>query len=164
MVWPGITVVPLADLWIDANFKETQLEHIRIGQPVKISTDMYSDIDYHGKVVGLNAGTGSAFSLLPAENATGNWIKVVQRLPVRIAIDPEDLRKHPLRIGLSTDVNVDTHDRDGRVLSDTPRSKPLATTNVYEQEMSEADQHAEAIIRENTVDTTPTPVPARRGG
>jgi membrane fusion protein (multidrug efflux system) len=166
-IQPGqdlLTVVPLADLWIDANFKETQLEHIRIGQPVKISTDMYSDIDYHGKVVGLNAGTGSAFSLLPAENATGNWIKVVQRLPVRIAIDPEDLRKHPLRIGLSTDVNVDTHDRDGRVLSNTPRNKPLATTNVYEQEMGEADQHAEAIIRENTVDTTPTPVPARRGG
>ena len=166
-IQPGqdlLTVVPLADLWIDANFKETQLEHIRIGQPVKISTDMYSDIDYHGKVVGLNAGTGSAFSLLPAENATGNWIKVVQRLPVRIAIDPEDLRKHPLRIGLSTDVNVDTHDRDGRVLSDTPRNKPLATTNVYEQEMGEADKHAEAIIRENTVDTTPTPVPARRGG
>jgi membrane fusion protein (multidrug efflux system) len=166
-IQPGqdlLTVVPLSDLWIDANFKETQLEHIRIGQPVKITTDMYSDIEYHGKVVGLNAGTGSAFSLLPAENATGNWIKVVQRLPVRIAIDAEDLRKHPLRIGLSTDVNVDTHDRDGRVLSDTPRTKPLASTDVYAEEMGEADQHAEAIIRANTVDTTPKPVPAKRGG
>jgi membrane fusion protein (multidrug efflux system) len=166
-IQPGqdlLTVVPLADLWIDANFKETQLEHIRIGQPVKVTTDMYSDMEYHGKVVGLNAGTGSAFSLLPAENATGNWIKVVQRLPVRIAIDAEDLRKHPLRIGLSTDVNVDTHDRDGRVLSETPRSKPLASTDVYAQEMGEADQRAQEIIRENTVDATPKPVPARRGG
>jgi membrane fusion protein (multidrug efflux system) len=166
-IQPGqdlLTVVPLADLWVDANFKETQLEHIRIGQPVKLTTDMYSDVEYHGKVVGLNAGTGSAFSLLPAENATGNWIKVVQRLPVRIAIDAEDLRKHPLRIGLSTDVNVDTHDRDGRVLSETPRDKPLASTNVYEQEMGEADQRAEQIIRENTVDSTPKPVPAKRGG
>ena len=115
-------------------------------------------------MVGLNGGTGSAFSLLPAENATGNWIKVVQRLPVRIAIDAEDLRKHPLRIGLSTDVNVDTHDRDGRVLSETPRNKPLASTNFYEQEMGEADQRAEQIIRENTVDATPKPVPAKRGG
>jgi membrane fusion protein (multidrug efflux system) len=165
-IQPGqdlLTVVPLSDLWVDANFKETQLEHIRIGQPVKITTDMYSDVEYHGKIVGLNAGTGSAFSLLPAENATGNWIKVVQRLPVRVAIDAEDLHKHPLRIGLSTDVNVDTHDRDGRVLSDTARSKPLASTTVYEQEMGEADQHAEEIIRANTVDTTPKPVPARRG-
>ncbi|KAF1006327.1 MAG: Multidrug export protein EmrA [Luteibacter sp.] len=163
-IQPGqdlLTVVPLADLWVDANFKETQLEHIRIGQPVKVTTDMYSDIEYHGKVVGLNAGTGSAFSLLPAENATGNWIKVVQRLPVRVAIDPEDLRKHPLRIGLSTDVTVDTHDRDGKVLSETPRSKPLMTTNVYEQEMNEADEHAQEIIRANTV-TVPAPVPAKR--
>ncbi|SEO32836.1 membrane fusion protein, multidrug efflux system [Luteibacter sp. UNC138MFCol5.1] len=165
-IQPGqdlLTVVPLQDLWVDANFKETQLEHIRIGQPVKISTDMYSDVEYHGKVVGLNAGTGSAFSLLPAENATGNWIKVVQRLPVRIALDAEDLRRHPLRVGLSTDVNVDTHDRDGKVLAETPRTKPLAVTNVYEREMGEADQRAEEIIRANTVDATPKPLPARRG-
>ena len=166
-IQPGqdlLTVVPLSDLWVDANFKETQLEHIRIGQPVKITTDMYSDVEYHGKVVGLNAGTGSAFSLLPAENATGNWIKVVQRLPVRIALDPEELRKHPLRVGLSTDVNVDTHDRDGRVLAETPRNKPLATTNVYEQEMDRADARAEEIIRANTVDLTPPPLASRRGG
>lgn len=158
-----LTVVPLQDLWVDANLKETQLQNVRIGQPVKITTDMYSDIEYHGKVVGLNAGTGSAFSLLPAENATGNWIKVVQRLPVRVAIDAEDLRKHPLRIGLSTDVTIDTHDRDGRVLSDKVRDKPLATTNVYQEEMGEADQRAMEIIRANTVDGTPKPVPAGRG-
>ena len=159
-----LTVVPLQDLWVDANFKETQLENIRIGQPVTLTTDMYSDIEYHGKVIGLNAGTGSAFSLLPAENATGNWIKVVQRLPVRVAIDANELAKHPLRIGLSTDVKVDTHDRDGRVLSDKVRDKPLATTNVYEQEMGEADQRAMEIIRQNTVDSVPKPVPAKRGG
>ncbi|SEM51852.1 membrane fusion protein, multidrug efflux system [Luteibacter sp. UNCMF331Sha3.1] len=165
-VQPGqdlLTVVPLSDLWVDANFKETQLEHIRIGQPVTISTDMYSDVEYHGKVAGLNAGTGSAFSLLPAENATGNWIKVVQRLPVRIAIDAEDLRRHPLRVGLSTDVNIDTHDRDGKVLAETPRTKPLSVTNVYEKEMARADERALEIIRANTVDDTPAPVPARRG-
>jgi membrane fusion protein (multidrug efflux system) len=165
-IQPGqdlLTVVPLSDVWVDANFKETQLENIRIGQPVKVTTDMYSDVEYHGKVVGLNAGTGSAFSLLPAENATGNWIKVVQRLPVRIAIDANELEKHPLRLGLSTDVNVDTHDRDGRVLAETPRSKPLASTDVYEQEMDRADERAEEIIRANTVATTPKPVPARRG-
>ncbi|WP_448099812.1 HlyD family secretion protein [Luteibacter jiangsuensis] len=165
-IQPGqdlLTVVPLSDLWVDANFKETQLENIRIGQPVKITTDMYSDVEYHGKVVGLNAGTGSAFSLLPAENATGNWIKVVQRLPVRIAIDANELEKHPLRVGLSADVNVDTHDRDGRVLADTPRNKPLASTDVYAQEMDRADERAEEIIRANTVTTTPKPVPARRG-
>jgi membrane fusion protein (multidrug efflux system) len=167
-IQPGqdlLTVVPLSDLWVDANFKETQLEHIRIGQPVKITTDMYSDVEYRGTVVGLNAGTGSAFSLLPAENATGNWIKVVQRLPVRVAINADDLRKHPLRIGLSTYVNVDTHDRNGRVLAETPRDKPLASTNVYEQEMDRADERAQEIIRANTVDAVPKPVAAaRRGG
>lgn len=165
-IQPGqdlLTVVPLSDVWVDANFKETQLENIRIGQPVKVTTDMYSDVEYHGKVVGLNAGTGSAFSLLPAENATGNWIKVVQRLPVRIAIDANELEKHPLRLGLSADVNVDTHDRDGRVLAETPRNKPLASTDVYAQEMDRADERAEEIIRANTVTGTPKPVPARRG-
>ncbi|MEI7298689.1 HlyD family secretion protein, partial [Paraburkholderia tropica] len=98
---PLMSVVPLNSLWIDANFKEVQLKHMRIGQPVEMTADVYgSSVVYHGKVVGFSAGTGSAFSLLPAQNATGNWIKVVQRLPVRISLDPEDLQKHPLRIGL----------------------------------------------------------------
>ncbi|MBB6249031.1 efflux RND transporter periplasmic adaptor subunit [Rhodanobacter sp. A1T4] len=157
-----LTIVPLSDLWVDANFKETQLEHIRIGQPVKITTDIYSDMTYHGKVVGLNAGTGSAFSLLPAENATGNWIKVVQRLPVRIALNPDDLRRHPLRIGLSADVNVDTHDRDGSVLVTQTREKPLASTDVYEREVKNADSHAEAIIRANMIPTPPSSTAADR--
>ena len=154
-IQPGqdlLTIVPLYDLWVDANFKETQLQNIRIGQPVEVTTDIYSDVTYHGKVVGLNAGTGSAFSLLPAENATGNWIKVVQRLPVRVSLDPRELARHPLRIGLSAYVNTNTHDRDGIVLSDQTRQRPLASTAVYEREVNEADQQAEAIIAKNTVE------------
>jgi len=153
-VQPGqdlLTIVPLSDLWVDANFKETQLQNIRIGQAVKITTDIYSHVTYHGKVVGFNAGTGSAFSLLPAENATGNWIKVVQRLPVRISLDPEELKKHPLMVGLSADVNVDTHDRGGTMLQTQVRSKPLMSTDVYQSEVREADQQAEQIILANTV-------------
>lgn len=153
-VQPGqdlLTIVPLSDLWVDANFKETQLQDIRIGQPVTITTDIYSHVTYHGKVVGFNAGTGSAFSLLPAENATGNWIKVVQRLPVRISLDPKELRKHPLMVGLSTDVDVDTHNRSGTMLQTRVRSRPLMSTDVYEREVNQADQKAEQIIRANTI-------------
>src|SRR6516164_9061363 len=105
---PLMSVVPLNSLWVDANFKEVQLKHMRIGQAVEMTADVYgSSVVYHGKVVGFSAGTGSAFSLLPAQNATGNWIKVVQRLPVRIALDPQELEKHPLRVGLSMNVTVD---------------------------------------------------------
>jgi len=152
-VQPGqqlMTVVPLHDLWIDANFKESQLRHIRIGQPVKIISDVYGDdAEFHGKVAGLGAGTGSAFSLLPAQNATGNWIKVVQRVPVRIALDNAELDKHPLRIGLSTEVTVDITDDRGRVLSDA-RTPPATTrTDVYEQMASQADAEAEQVIRAN---------------
>ncbi|VEA44654.1 multidrug resistance secretion protein [Salmonella enterica subsp. enterica] len=106
---PLMAVVPATDLWVDANFKETQLANMRIGQPVTVITDIYGDdVKYTGKVVGLDMGTGSAFSLLPAQNATGNWIKVVQRLPVRVELDARQLEQHPLRIGLSTLVTVDT--------------------------------------------------------
>jgi membrane fusion protein (multidrug efflux system) len=153
-VQPGqdlLTIVPLADLWIDANFKETQLQDLRVGQPVKITTDIYSHVTYHGKVVGFNAGTGSAFSLLPAENATGNWIKVVQRLPVRISLDPREIEKNPLMIGLSTYVNVDTHDHGGTMLQTQIRNKPLMSTDVYEREVKEADEKAQAIVLANTV-------------
>ncbi|MFK2901819.1 efflux RND transporter periplasmic adaptor subunit [Dyella jejuensis] len=153
-VQPGqdlLTIVPLTDLWVDANFKETQLQNIRIGQPATITTDIYSHATYHGKVVGFNAGTGSAFSLLPAENATGNWIKVVQRLPVRVSLDPNELRKHPLMVGLSTYVNVDTHNRNGIMLPTRVRNHPLMSTDVYEREVNQADEKAEEIIRANTV-------------
>ncbi len=152
-VQPGqqlMTVVPLHDLWIDANFKESQLRHIRIGQPTKVVSDLYgSDAEYHGKVIGLGAGTGSVFSLLPAQNATGNWIKVVQRVPVRIALDNKELDKHPLRIGLSTDVTVDIHDDRGSVLANPSTPKPVAQTDVYDQMASKADAEADRIIRAN---------------
>ena len=152
-VQPGqqlMTVVPLHDLWIDANFKESQLRHIRIGQPAKVVSDLYGgDAEYHGKVIGLGAGTGSVFSLLPAQNATGNWIKVVQRVPVRIALDNKELDQHPLRIGLSTDVTVDIRHDQGGVLANTPTRQPVAQTDVYDQMASKADAEADRIIRAN---------------
>ena len=168
-VQPGedlLTVVPLEDLWVDANFKETQLTYVRIGQPVTMTFDIYPDVTFKGSVVGLNAGTGSAFALLPAQNASGNWIKVVQRVPTRISLDPEMLRKHPLRIGLSAEVNIDIHDHDGAVLVSATREKPLATTAVYEREVLAADRLADKIIRDNTVEptvnsATPTKTPSR---
>jgi len=144
-----MTIVPLHDLWIDANFKENQLRHIRIGQPVKISTDLYGgSAEYHGKVIGLGAGTGSVFSLLPAQNATGNWIKVVQRVPVRIALDNNELDQHPLRVGLSADVTVDITNDKGPALASAP-SQPPAQTSVYDQVAAQADAEAEKIIRAN---------------
>ncbi|HUB88146.1 MAG TPA: HlyD family efflux transporter periplasmic adaptor subunit [Dyella sp.] len=144
-----MTIVPLHDLWIDANFKENQLRHIRIGQPVKITTDLYGgSVEYHGKVIGLGAGTGSVFSLLPAQNATGNWIKVVQRVPVRIALNNDELDKHPLRVGLSTDVTVDISNDQGPALASAP-AQPPAETSVYDHVAAQADTEAEKIIRAN---------------
>ncbi|MEO8803885.1 MAG: HlyD family efflux transporter periplasmic adaptor subunit [Rudaea sp.] len=152
-VQPGqslLTIVPLHNLWVDANFKESQLAHIRIGQPATINADLYGgDITFHGHVIGLAAGTGGAFALLPPQNATGNWIKVVQRVPVRIALDPKELDKHPLRVGLSTDVNVDTHDRGGQVLAQTVSKATVAQTDVYTHDLAAADAAADAIIKAN---------------
>jgi len=152
-VQPGqqlMTVVPLHDLWVEANFKESQLRHVRIGQPAKVEADIYGGgIEYHGKVIGLGAGTGSAFSLLPAQNATGNWIKVVQRVPVRIALDPADLDRHPLRIGLSTAVTVNITDDKGDVLARQPSTIAVAQTKVYDDIAAKADAAADAIVRDN---------------
>lgn len=130
---PLMAVVPATNMWVDANFKETQIANMRIGQPVTITTDIYGDdVKYTGKVVGLDMGTGSAFSLLPAQNATGNWIKVVQRLPVRIELDQKQLEQYPLRIGLSTLVSVNTTNRDGQVLANKVRSTPVAVSTARE--------------------------------
>ena len=152
-ITPGealLTIVPLHDLWVDANFKEVQLAHIRIGQPVEVKTDLYGgDFVYHGKVEGLAAGTGGAFALLPAQNASGNWIKVVQRVPVRVTLDPKDLETHPLRVGLSTDVTVDTHNRDGQVLAKAPGGRAASQTNVYTADLTAADSAADAIVQAN---------------
>ena len=115
---PLMAVVPLESLWIDANFKEGQLSRMRAGQPVTATADVYGgSVTYHGTVEGLGAGSGSAFALLPPQNASGNWIKVVQRVPVRIALDPKDLHDHPLRVGLSMDVDVDVRDESGPLVT-----------------------------------------------
>jgi membrane fusion protein (multidrug efflux system) len=147
---PLMAVVPLDQIWIDANFKETQLVDMRIGQPVEIDADLYGGkVSYSGKVESLGVGTGSAFSLLPAQNATGNWIKIVQRLPVRIRLEPDHLEKFPLRIGLSTNVTVDLHNQDGPVLAPHPQEKPRFATDVYDHQLAEADSLVARIIHEN---------------
>ncbi|HTT36267.1 MAG TPA: efflux RND transporter periplasmic adaptor subunit [Burkholderiales bacterium] len=152
-VSPGtalMAVIPAEQLWVDANFKEGQLENVRIGQPVSLTADLYGGgVVYHGRVVGLAAGTGSAFSLLPAQNATGNWIKIVQRLPVRIALDPAELAAHPLRIGLSMRATVDTHDRSGDVLARKPAEGPAYATDVYAEQAQAADALIDKIILAN---------------
>ncbi|PIJ49164.1 multidrug export protein EmrA [Erwinia sp. OLTSP20] len=145
-----MAVVPANGLWIDANFKETQLAKVRIGQAATVVSDIYGDdVVYHGKVVGLDMGTGSAFSLLPAQNATGNWIKVVQRLPVRIELDPQELQKHPLRIGLSALVNVDTTNMQGAVLATRVRDTPAYSSNALALDLTPVDQMISEIIKAN---------------
>jgi membrane fusion protein (multidrug efflux system) len=145
-----MAIVPLDQLWVDANFKESELRNIRVGQPARVEADMYGNkVEFHGKVLGLSAGTGSAFSLLPAQNASGNWIKVVQRLPVRIALDPKELREHPLRIGLSTTVSVDIGNTDGPVLGAAMPQAPVYTTQALAQPLQQAGTAADAIIAHN---------------
>ena len=128
-VAPGtalMAVVPLEDVWVNGNFKEVQLADMRVGQPVEVRADVYGgSVRYHGRLVGLSAGSGNAFALLPSQNASGNWIKIVQRVPVRIALDPREVRAHPLRVGLSTDVTVDIRDTSGPLIATQVRSVPL---------------------------------------
>ncbi|MGD9597986.1 MAG: efflux RND transporter periplasmic adaptor subunit [Steroidobacteraceae bacterium] len=136
---PLMAVVPLSDVWVEANFKEVQLARLRIGQPVELHADVYGgDVTYHGRVAGLGAGSGSAFALLPPQNASGNWIKVVQRVPVRIALDPRELEDHPLRVGLSITATVDTHDTSG----------PLASTALRDARRSSPDEARNARVDE----------------
>ncbi|EKN6356165.1 multidrug efflux MFS transporter periplasmic adaptor subunit EmrA [Yersinia enterocolitica] len=147
---PLMAVIPANEMWIDANFKETQLANMRIGQPATVVTDFYGDdVVFQGKVVGLDMGTGSAFSLLPAQNATGNWIKVVQRLPVRIELDAKQLTEHPLRIGLSTTVRVDTADTDGLVLAQNVRKEPAFVTNALSLDLAPINQMISDIVHAN---------------
>ncbi len=123
---PLMAVVPLGGVWVDANFKEGQLEDVRIGQPVTLKADIYGgDVTYHGRVVGVSAGSGNAFALLPPQNASGNWIKIVQRLPVRIELDPAEVKAHPLRVGMSITASVDVADTSGPLVSEQVRSVPL---------------------------------------
>ncbi|MCO4889172.1 HlyD family efflux transporter periplasmic adaptor subunit [Cupriavidus sp. WGtm5] len=146
---PLMAVVPLDQVWVDANFKEVQITHMRIGQPVTLEADVYgSRVEYRGKVAGFSAGTGSAFSLLPAQNATGNWIKVVQRLPVRIALDPQQLKDHPLRVGLSMTVKVDVRREEGAAMAAAAPARPMQT-DVYDKVAQDADQLIARIITAN---------------
>lgn len=146
-----MAVVTTDQMWLDANFKETQLTHMRIGQPVKIHFDLYGkDKTFDGKVVGIEMGTGSAFSLLPTQNATGNWIKVVQRVPVRIQLDPQQLAENPLRIGLSATVKVNVSDSQGETLRDQAPATTLYSTNVLQYDESAVNNLIESIIRDNS--------------
>ena len=146
-----MAVVTTDQMWLDANFKETQLTHMRIGQPVEIHFDLYGkDKTFNGKVVGIEMGTGSAFSLLPTQNATGNWIKVVQRVPVRIQLDPQQLSENPLRIGLSATVKVNVSDSKGETLRNQAPSTTLYSTNVLQYDESAVNNLIESIIRDNS--------------
>ncbi|MFZ6772491.1 efflux RND transporter periplasmic adaptor subunit [Undibacterium sp. SXout7W] len=149
---PLLSIVPLNSLWVDANFKEVQLAHMRIGQDVILHSDVYgSNVEYHGKVLGMSAGTGSAFALLPAQNASGNWIKVVQRVPVRISLDPKELKAHPLRIGVSMQAEVNISQQQGApVTANQPaRTSPAYQTSVFEQHGKDAEQRIAEIINAN---------------
>ncbi|MET0893392.1 MAG: efflux RND transporter periplasmic adaptor subunit [Pseudoxanthomonas sp.] len=153
-VLPGatlMTIVPLEQVWVDANFKETQLGHMRIGQPVEVHADLYgSDVEYTGKVAALGLGTGSAFSLLPAQNASGNWIKIVQRVPVRIELDPRQLAEHPLRLGLSMSVDVSVRDQSGPSLAAARKDvKPVLSTAAYRKQLLDADALITRVIEQN---------------
>ncbi|HZT56636.1 MAG TPA: efflux RND transporter periplasmic adaptor subunit [Burkholderiaceae bacterium] len=152
---PLMAVVPLHQVWIDANFKETQLAHMRIGQPVALKSDLYgSKVEFKGKVQSLGVGTGSAFSLLPAQNATGNWIKIVQRIPVRIELDAKELDKNPLRIGLSMAADVNLHDQSGPVLAQQPPKEPAFITDVYQGQMQGAQADIDRVIHDNAARTS----------
>lgn len=147
---PLMAVVPLDDVWVDANFKEVQLRDMRIGQPVTLSADLYgSKVEYRGRVAGLAAGTGGAFALLPPQNATGNWIKVVQRLPVRIELDRKQLAAHPLRVGLSMEVDVDVRDASGPQLAKAPVKGPVYATTAFDEQAAAADARVGEIIAAN---------------
>lgn len=152
-VQPGatlMTIVPLEQVWVDANFKETQLNNMRIGQPVELHSDLYgSDVAFEGKVAAIGMGTGSAFALLPAQNASGNWIKIVQRVPVRIEVDRKQVLEHPLRLGLSMHVDVNIRGQDGAMLAGSTPAKPVLTTDAYAKQLADADALIEKIVNDN---------------
>jgi membrane fusion protein (multidrug efflux system) len=145
-----VSIVPLQAVWVDANFKETELEKLRVGQPVTLTADVYGGtVTYPGRVAGIEPATGTSLSLLPAQNASGNWIKVVQRVPVRIWLDAEALQKHPLQVGLSMKVKVDVSDRDGARLGLLSEAALPQSTDIYARMQSEAETQAAQIIARN---------------
>ncbi|MBP8146486.1 MAG: HlyD family efflux transporter periplasmic adaptor subunit, partial [Inhella sp.] len=147
---PLMSVIPLEQVWVEANFKEVQLREMRIGQPVTLSADLYGrQVEYRGRVAGVGAGTGAAFALLPAQNATGNWIKVVQRVPVRVELDPKELAAHPLRVGLSMQATVDTAAQTGAPVLAAAAPRASSRTEVFQPQGDQAEQRVKAIIAEN---------------
>jgi membrane fusion protein (multidrug efflux system) len=146
-----LSIVPQKGFWVDANFKETQLEHIRINQDVTLTSDLYGkDVIFHGKVLGISAGTGAVFSLLPAQNASGNWIKIVQRVPVRIALNQNELQKHPLQVGNSMDATVDLHKQDGGFLRQiTSPAEVSAIDSMYDKAQNELKTIIKSTIEQN---------------
>jgi membrane fusion protein, multidrug efflux system len=159
---PMLSVIALDQVWVEANFKESQLTNLRLNQPVELTADVYgSKVIYHGVIEGLGAGTGAAFALLPAQNATGNWIKVVQRVPVRVKLDAAELVDHPLRVGLSMEARVDTSKTDGRMLSDAASSTAPVQTEVFDQDSQQADARVRQIIAANIGTRGTLPASAR---
>ena len=147
---PLMAIIPLDEVWVDANFKETQLRQLRLGQSVKLISELYGDdVIYHGTLESLGMGTGSAFSILPAQNASGNWIKIVQRVPVRITLDKKELQQHPLRLGLSMSVDVNLHDQGRGLLPTAAASAPTLTTTAYAKQLGDADAVINRIIDDN---------------
>lgn len=147
---PLLAVIPIDQMWVDANFREVSLTNVRVGQPATVSVDLYGDsAEFHGTVVGIGGGTGSVFSILPPQNATGNWIKIVQRVPVRIALDPEEIERHPLRIGLSTEVTVDIHNTQLPVFPETKPICELYKTDVFLHQEEGVQSLIEEVIRAN---------------
>jgi membrane fusion protein, multidrug efflux system len=145
-----MAIIPTDYVWVDANFKETQLTYMRIGQPATVTYDMYgSDVVYKGKVLGIASGSGSVFSLIPPQNATGNWIKIVQRLAVRISLDPETLIKFPSRLGISAEVDVDITNQELPRLAEVPPTKPVGSTNVFDIDLEEVNEIMAKVISEN---------------
>ncbi|MGA8182252.1 MAG: HlyD family efflux transporter periplasmic adaptor subunit [Terriglobia bacterium] len=147
---PLLTIIPLDQIWVDANFKEEQLKDVRIGQHVKLRSDFYgSSVEYRGYVAGLSPGTGAAFAILPPQEASGNWIKIVQRVPVRIHLDEKQLKKFPLRLGLSMQAVIDTADRSGPVLAKAPPEKPVYFTTIYSSEWAKATELLQGLLKTN---------------
>lgn len=147
---PLMALVPLEEIWVDANFREMELKHIRIGQPVELIADMYGhDTVFRGRIAGLNPGTGSVFSILPPQNATGNWIKIIQRVPVKINLNGDELKERPLVLGLSMTVTVDTHDRSGRRLPAAGMDRPIYQTDIYANELKGVDEMIHEILSQN---------------
>jgi membrane fusion protein (multidrug efflux system) len=144
---PLMSVIPADYVWVDANFKETQLTNMRVGQPATVTFDMYgSDVVFEGKVLGIASGSGSVFSLIPPQNATGNWIKIVQRLPVRISLDPAKVAKYPIRLGVSAYVDVDIHNVDLPMLVQETSKKPISKTNVFDIDFTEVNEMIDRIV------------------